>query len=78
MRELDPFVRVEGIDWEDGKLVISGCAYVPSMDIRKRRHTSKIVLLRPRQLGRLPVVVPRQVFPASGGEAVVGAAALRL
>ena len=60
MRELDPFVRVEGLDWENGKLVISGCAYVPSIDIRKRRHTSKIVILRPRQLGRLPViVVPR-------------------
>ncbi len=57
MRELDPMVKVEGIGWENGKLVISGCAYVPSVDIRKRRHTSKIVFLRPRTRGRLPVVV---------------------
>lgn len=62
MRELDPFVRVEGVDWENGKLVISGCAYVPSIDIRKRRHTSKIVILRPRQLGRLPVIVVAKSF----------------
>ena len=62
MRELDPFVRVEDIDWEDGKLVISGCAFVPSIDIRKRRQTSKIVFLRPRKLGRLPIIVPARSF----------------
>ena len=32
-RELDPFVRVERVEWEDGKLVIKGCAFVPSVDI---------------------------------------------
>lgn len=62
MRELDPMVKVEGIGWERGKLVITGCAYVPSIDIRKRRHTSKIVLLRPRTKGRLPVVVRASSF----------------
>jgi CDP-glycerol glycerophosphotransferase len=62
MRELDPYVRVEGVDWENGKLVISGCAFVPSVDIRKRRHTSKIVILRPRKLGRLPVIVLARSF----------------
>jgi CDP-glycerol glycerophosphotransferase len=58
LRELDPFVRVESIDWKGDHLVIAGCAYVPSVDIRKRRHTSKIVLLKPRKLNRLPIVVP--------------------
>jgi CDP-glycerol glycerophosphotransferase len=62
MRELDPGIKVEGIGWEDGKLVISGCAYVPSIDIRKRRHTSKVVILRPLTKGRLPVVVPARSF----------------
>jgi CDP-glycerol glycerophosphotransferase len=61
-RELDPAIKVEGIGWEDGKLVISGCAYVPSVDIRKRRHTSKVVFLRPLTRGRLPVVVPARSF----------------
>jgi len=61
-RELDPMVKVEGIGWEHGNLVISGFAYVPSIDIRKRRHTSKIVLLRPLTRGRLPVVVRASSF----------------
>lgn len=61
-RELDPFVRVEDIDWAEGKLVISGCAFVPSLDIRKRRHTSKIVILWPRGRIRLPVIVPARSF----------------
>jgi CDP-glycerol glycerophosphotransferase len=62
MRELDPAIKVESITWEDGKLVIAGCAYVPSVDIRKRRHTSKIVVLRPLTKGRLPIVVPARSF----------------
>jgi CDP-glycerol glycerophosphotransferase len=61
-RELDPFIRVEGIDWTAGKMVISGCAFVPSVDIRRRRHTSKIVILWPRGQVRLPVVVPARSF----------------
>jgi CDP-glycerol glycerophosphotransferase len=59
-RELDPFVRVESVEWEDGKLVIAGCAFVPSVDITQRRHTSKLVLLVPGSGSRrrLPIVVP--------------------
>ncbi len=66
-RELDPFVRVEEVGWENGNLVISGCAFVPSVDIPKRRNTSKILVLRPRDgghLGRLrpPLLIPAQSF----------------
>jgi CDP-glycerol glycerophosphotransferase len=62
MRELDPFVRVEEIGWRHGKLVISGCAYVPSVDIRRRLHTAKLVLLRPRQRGNPPIAVLARSF----------------
>jgi CDP-glycerol glycerophosphotransferase len=55
-RELSPFVRVEGVGWEGGRLVISGCAFVPSVDITRRRNASKIVVLVPRSRGRLPIV----------------------
>jgi CDP-glycerol glycerophosphotransferase len=57
-RELDPFVRVESIGWEGDKLAISGCAFVPSVDITRRRNASKIVVLVPRSRKRLPIVVP--------------------
>ncbi len=57
-RELDPYVRVESTGWNAGRLVITGCAFVPSIDITKRRHTSKIVILRPVGRRRLPIVVP--------------------
>ena len=57
-RELDPFVRVEGIGWHDGRLVLTGCAFVPSVDITRRRYASKIVILRPAGRRRLPIVVP--------------------
>jgi CDP-glycerol glycerophosphotransferase len=60
-RELDPFIRVESVAWagDNGdRLVISGAAFVPSVDITKRRHASKIVVLVPRNRRRLPVVVP--------------------
>jgi len=56
-RELDPFVRVEGLSWNGNRLAITGCAYVPSIDIPKRRHTSKIVILRPRGRRRPPIVL---------------------
>jgi CDP-glycerol glycerophosphotransferase len=62
MRELDPFVRIEEICWQGGKLVISGCAFVPSVDIRRRMDTAKIVVLRPRQLGNPPVVLLARSF----------------
>ena len=55
-RDLDPFVQVESVTWQRGNLVIAGLAYVPSIDITKRRHTNKIVILRPRARFRPPVV----------------------
>jgi CDP-glycerol glycerophosphotransferase len=57
-RELDPFVRVERVEWDGGQLVIEGCAFVPSVDITQRRHATKLVVLVPRSRGRLPVVLP--------------------
>jgi CDP-glycerol glycerophosphotransferase len=55
-RDLDPFVQVESVGWQRGNLVIAGLAYVPSIDISKRRYTSKIVILRPRARLRPPIV----------------------
>jgi CDP-glycerol glycerophosphotransferase len=55
-RDLDPFVGVESVGWQRGNLVIAGLAYVPSIDIGKRRYTSKIVILRPRARFRPPIV----------------------
>src|SRR5207247_7698439 len=53
---LDPFVQVESVGWQRGNLVIAGLAYVPSIDISKRRYTNKIVILRPRARLRPPIV----------------------
>jgi CDP-glycerol glycerophosphotransferase len=55
-RDLDPFVQVDNVEWQRGNLVIAGLAYVPSVDISKRRNTSKIVILRPRRRFRPPIV----------------------
>jgi CDP-glycerol glycerophosphotransferase len=55
-RDLDPFVQVESVRWDRGRLVIAGFAYVPSIDMSKRRYTSKIVVLRPRHRLRPPVI----------------------
>ena len=68
-RELDPFVRVEGVTWEAGSLVITGCAYVPSVDVTKRQHTSKVVVLRPRNKLRPPLVIPARSFRHEGATA---------
>jgi CDP-glycerol glycerophosphotransferase len=57
-RELDPFVRIENIEWHKKRLVITGCAFVPSVDIPKRRNASKIIFLRPVSRRRLPVIIP--------------------
>jgi CDP-glycerol glycerophosphotransferase len=54
--DLDPFVQVDGVTWQRGNLVITGIAYVPSIDVSRRRHTSKIIVLRPRHRFRPPVV----------------------
>jgi CDP-glycerol glycerophosphotransferase len=56
-RDLDPYMQVDDIGWADGALVVTGRANVPSVDVAKRRHTSKIVILRPAGR-RLPVIVP--------------------
>ena len=55
-RDLDPYVEVESVTWQRGNLVIAGLAYVPSIDISKRRYTNKIVILRPRRKFRPPIV----------------------
>jgi CDP-glycerol glycerophosphotransferase len=57
-RELDPFVRVDGMSWHGDKLVVSGAAFVPSINITKRRHTSKIIILRPVSRRLPPLVLP--------------------
>jgi CDP-glycerol glycerophosphotransferase len=61
-RELDPFVRVDSLSWRENRLVITGCAFVPSIDIPRRRNASKIVILRPRGRLRPPIVVPARSF----------------
>jgi CDP-glycerol glycerophosphotransferase len=57
-RELDPVVRVDGVTWQRNRLVITGAAFVPSIDIGKRQYTSKVVVLWPRTRLRPPIVVP--------------------
>ena len=66
-RDLDPYMQVDDIGWEQGKrdrLVVTGRANVPSIDIPRRRNTSKIVILRPPGPGirRLPIVLPARSF----------------
>src|SRR5208282_646069 len=65
-RDLDPYMQVDDIGWardkrgQSGRLVVTGRANVPSVDIPRRRNTAKIVILRPPGPGirRLPVVLP--------------------
>jgi CDP-glycerol glycerophosphotransferase len=57
-RELDPFVRVDGMSWRDGKLLVKGVAYVPSIEVKKRRQTTKLVVLRPLSRKLPPLVLP--------------------
>ena len=49
---------------QSGRLVVTGRANVPSVDIPRRRNTAKIVILRPPGPGirRLPVVLPARSF----------------
>jgi CDP-glycerol glycerophosphotransferase len=56
-RELDPVVQVDGISWAADRLVVTGSAYIPSVDIGARRHTSKLVILVSRGHRRLPVLL---------------------
>jgi CDP-glycerol glycerophosphotransferase len=60
-RDLDPYMQVDDIGWEDGRLVVTGRANVPSVDVARRRNTSKLVVLRPPGR-RLPVVLPVRSF----------------
>jgi CDP-glycerol glycerophosphotransferase len=60
-RDLDPYMQVDDIGWDRGRLLVTGRANVPSIDIAKRRHTSKIVVLRPAGR-RLPIVLPARSF----------------
>jgi CDP-glycerol glycerophosphotransferase len=63
-RDLDPFMKVDDISWDQGKLVVTGRANVPSVDISRRRNTTKIVVLRPPGpiFRRLPIVRPARSF----------------
>ena len=61
-REFDPVVGVDRLSWQGGSLRIEGWAYVPSMDISRRRDATKVVALVPRGHRRPPLVLPaRQV-----------------
>ncbi|HEV2536598.1 MAG TPA: bifunctional glycosyltransferase family 2 protein/CDP-glycerol:glycerophosphate glycerophosphotransferase [Streptosporangiaceae bacterium] len=66
-RDLDPFMKVDDIGWtrdknrQSDRLVVTGRANVPSVDIPRRRNTTKIVVLRPPGR-RLPVVRPARSF----------------
>jgi len=56
-RDLDPYMQVDDIGWDGDRLVVTGRANVPSVDVARRRNTSKIVILRPPGR-RLPSVLP--------------------
>jgi CDP-glycerol glycerophosphotransferase (TagB/SpsB family) len=67
-RELDPYVGIDAVAWRGGAggagaaLRIEGWAYVPSMDIGRRRDATKIVALVQRGRRLPPLVLPtRQV-----------------
>ena len=61
-REFDPYVGIDRLGWQGGSLSIEGWAYVPSMDIGRRRDATKIVALIPRGRRRPPLLLPaRQV-----------------
>ena len=72
-RDLDPYMQVDDIGWardkkgqsdkrgQSDRLVVTGRANVPAVDIPRRRNTAKIVILRPPGR-RLPVVLPARSF----------------
>jgi len=60
-RDLDPYMQVDDVAWERDRLVVTGRANVPSVDIARRRNTTKIVIMRPPGR-RLPVVRPARSF----------------
>jgi CDP-glycerol glycerophosphotransferase len=60
-RDLDPYMQVDDIAWERGKLVVTGRANVPSISVNRRWRTSKIVVLR-RSGRRRPVLLRVRSF----------------
>ncbi len=60
-RDLDPYMQVDDVAWDGDKLVVTGRASVPSIDVANRRNTSKIVMLRPGGR-RLPMVLRARSF----------------
>jgi CDP-glycerol glycerophosphotransferase len=60
-RDLDPYMHVDDIGWDGGRLIVTGRTNVPSVDIPRRRNTSKIAILRPPGR-RPPVVLPVRSF----------------
>ena len=59
-RDLDPYMQVDDVAWHGAKVVVTGRANVPSIDVSRRRHTSKIVVLRGP--GWLPAVLRARSF----------------
>jgi CDP-glycerol glycerophosphotransferase len=60
-RDSDPVVGVDDIGWRGDRLVITGRANVPSLDITKRRHTTKLLVMLPKGR-RPPIVIPARSF----------------
>jgi CDP-glycerol glycerophosphotransferase (TagB/SpsB family) len=61
-REFDPYVSIDALTWQGGSLRVQGLAYVPSVDIGRRRDATKVVALIPRGRRRPPLLLPvRQV-----------------
>ncbi len=71
-RDIDPYVRVEGVSWRGNRMVVSGSAWVASVDIAHRRNTSKIVLLRPLGRRRPPIVMWARSLPHPLATAISG------
>jgi CDP-glycerol glycerophosphotransferase len=65
-RELDPDVKLDRVSWRGQNLVIEGSAYVPSVDVSRRRNTTKLLVLIPRGQLRPPIIVPARSLPRSG------------
>ncbi len=72
-RELDPVVGIDEVSWRGGSMIVGGCAFVPSVDISKRRYTSKVIVLRPRTRLRPPIVLPARSVRYPHPEALMSA-----
>ncbi|MGW2343045.1 bifunctional glycosyltransferase/CDP-glycerol:glycerophosphate glycerophosphotransferase [Streptomyces sp. NPDC001661] len=56
-REFTMRSSLASAQWEDGKLRLTGRAYVRNLNIHKRHHTVKVLALRNKKLGRRPQLV---------------------